>query len=376
MAAPSIFICYRRVDSGWAGRLERELTERFGTDAVFRDRTIAAGENWRTRIEDALTACKVMIVLIGPSWTQPSAPGGSSRLWDTDDMVRHEIERGLQRADVPVIPVTFDETAMPAAEQLPPGLIGLSDLQAVPLSDGRWAYDSGVLCKRVASFVPPLKPIEITGRPTRLPASVAGAMGAVALGGAWLAWQVSESLPHRPRPSRDAMFSSAWTDTTVERVASYAAERAILWAIVGALVIAAVYAAIREVRASAPLGLLVGLSTGALAGAIGGALFIVLKDVAGVTSVMLLNGIGVALVGAVLAGRFAHLSGVERTTLRTVGLGGGLVAGALGYMLFGADPEPVFVTQAVVLIGTLAAALAAPSLTGAMVPAGRAVEVE
>jgi hypothetical protein len=374
MARPSIFICYRRTDSGWAGRLEDELAERFGSDAVFRDRTIPAGVNWRTHIDDVLGACKVMLVLIGPSWTQPTGPDGANRLWDTEDMVRKEIERGLQRSDVPVIPVTCDDARMPAAAQLPPGLAGLCDMQAHPLSDGRWDYDADGLCTRIASFVPECRRAPSVTSAARLPAPVAGAMVVAAAATAWLAWPLAQSLPDRPRAiSHD---TSGWIATTVERVAQYAAERGLLWAMVAAVVLATAYAASRELRAGAPAGLVIGLSTGALGGAIGGALFIVLKDVAGVTSPELLNGIGVAIVGAVIAGRFTSLGGgYEASTLSTIGLGGGLVAGTVGYALFGADGMLVFIAQAFVLVATLAAALAAPSLAQAAVPAGSGAEV-
>lgn len=369
MASPSIFICYRRVDSGWAGRLEGELAERFGADAVFRDRTIPAGVNWRTHIDDALGACKVMVVLIGPSWTQPAGPDGANRLWNTDDMVRQEIERGLQRSDVPVIPVTVDDAVMPTAAQLPPGLLGICDMQAHPLSDARWDYDAGGLCNRVASFVPEReRPVPVTTA-ARMAAPAAAAMVVVAAVAAWLAWPLAQGLPDRPpAASHD---TSGWLQTTVERVAQYAAERGLLWAVVAAVVLAAAYAATREMRAGAPAGLVIGLSTGALGGAIGGALFIVLKDVVGVTSPALLNGIGVAIIGAVIAGRLAAFGGgYEASTLRTIGLGGGLVAGTLGYLLFREDGMQVFVTQAFVLIATLAAALAAPGVVPATARAG------
>lgn len=374
MGRPSIFICYRRVDAGWAGRLERDLVERFGEGAVFRDRAIPAGENWRTHIEEVLDACKVMLVLIGPSWTAPAAPGGSGRLWDADDVVRREIERGLARADVPVIPVTFDDVAMPAREQLPPGLADLCDLQAVPLTDTRWAYDSDRLCADVAGYVPERPREGPEHGSARMAGPLAGVMVAVAGVAAWLAWPIAQSLPDRPEPApREEIFASTWTQTTIERTGAYAAERAVLWAIVAGVVLAVAYAGTRELRAAAPAGLVLGLTTGALGGALGGALFIVLKDVAGVTSLLLLNGLGVAIAGAILAGRYAALGGFERSTLRTVALGGGLVAGALGVMLFGEEAKLAFVTQAVVLVGTLAAALAAPSFAPRRAPARRAI---
>ncbi|MEA2220781.1 MAG: hypothetical protein QOJ35_3407 [Solirubrobacteraceae bacterium] len=374
MAPPPIFICYRRTDAGWAGRLEHELMERFGDDAVFRDRTIPAGVNWRAHIEHVLDDCTVMLVMIGPSWTRLAGQDGVARLWEADDVVRQEIERALQRPDVHVIPVLFDAARMPERDELPPGLQPLCELQAVELDDARWAYDAGRLGDRLASFVRERRGAE-RAAPERLPAAAAAAMVGVAGLAALVAWPLAQMVaPERLDPSDAKIFGSEWTMRTVDRILSYAIERAVLWAVVAALVLAVAYVVLRR-GAGVPAGVLVGLATGALAGALGGAVFILLKDAASVSSDVLLNGAGVAVTGAVLAGRFRSLGATERGALRTLGLGGGLVAGALGYLAFGAGAELAFATQAVVLFATLAAAIAAPSLAPAAARAPREGEL-
>jgi hypothetical protein len=154
MGRPSILICNRRADSTWARRVEGELAKRFGSDVLFRERTIPACAHRRSQIDAALDACSVMVVLIGPSWTTPAGPEDSCRQWEGDDVVAHEIERGLQRLDVAVIPVTCGGAAMPAFKQLPPALVGLSDLRALNVSGERWAWDADHLRRCVGLHVP------------------------------------------------------------------------------------------------------------------------------------------------------------------------------------------------------------------------------
>ncbi len=366
MSRPSIFICYRRADSGWAGRLEGELAKRFGVDAVFRDRTIPAGVNWRTHIEGVLDDCAAMVVMIGPSWAQATGTDGVNRLWQADDVVRQEIERALQRADVQVIPVLFDDAKMPESDQLPPGLQRLRDLQAVELEDSRWAYDAKCVGDRLATVVP-----ERRQRSQPFTSAVPASAGLLIVAAAAIATLFAQPLSKqisagRPRPSIETQFSSGWIETTLKRVAAIMGERAVLWAIVAAFAFGAAYFLVSRMRSGAPAGLAIGLSTGAIAGAVGGLVYVALKDVAGVPSEFLLNGASMAAVGGVLGARFARLSGDDdRGAYRTVGLGGGLVAGVLGRLAYeGSSPDLlVFAMQSGLVIGALAALLVAPALT-------------
>src|SRR6516162_5984301 len=79
-----IFISYRRDDtSGEAGHLAADLGKRFGRENVFIDiDTIAPGVDFETRINQALSACRVTFVLIGNHWLNATLPDGKRRLDD------------------------------------------------------------------------------------------------------------------------------------------------------------------------------------------------------------------------------------------------------------------------------------------------------
>src|SRR5262245_40169787 len=70
MAMPGIFISYRREDSaGHAGRIYDRLTERFGSERVYRDiDAIEAGEDFVAAIRRTLADADVLLALIGPRW--------------------------------------------------------------------------------------------------------------------------------------------------------------------------------------------------------------------------------------------------------------------------------------------------------------------
>ncbi len=66
----AIFISYRRSDAaGYAGRLFDRLRSWFDLDALFFDVDgIEAGDTFPARIERAIGAAKVALVVIGPGW--------------------------------------------------------------------------------------------------------------------------------------------------------------------------------------------------------------------------------------------------------------------------------------------------------------------
>ena len=105
----AFFISYRRDQSGWpAAALKTALTKEFGANAAFMDtESIVAGTEWPRRIEEAIRGCSVMLVLIGPYWLVRT-DAGARRLDDPHDRVRLEIEAGLTRRDIAVVPVLID----------------------------------------------------------------------------------------------------------------------------------------------------------------------------------------------------------------------------------------------------------------------------
>src|SRR3954468_12345401 len=120
--AASVFLSYRREDSaGHAGRICEHLASVFGPEHVFMDvQDIAPGQDFAESIEQTISSCQAVIVVIGPRWAADlkERSGG-------EDFVRHEVAVALRRK-VTVIPVLVGGAAMPSARDLPEGLTALS----------------------------------------------------------------------------------------------------------------------------------------------------------------------------------------------------------------------------------------------------------
>jgi TonB family protein len=141
-----IFISYRRSDSqGEAGRLFDDLVKHFGDDTVFMDvAAIEAGRDFRRAIEEAVTKCGVLLVMIGPEWVDAKDERGTRRLNDSSDFVRIETASALKR-DVAVIPVLVRGAKMPSADQLPEDLKELVYRNCIELTHARWRSDVQLL---------------------------------------------------------------------------------------------------------------------------------------------------------------------------------------------------------------------------------------
>ena len=118
-----IFLRYRRSDSqGEAGRLFDDLVKHFDEHTVFMDvSAIEAGRDFRKAIEEGVTKCGVLLVVMGPEWLNAKDERGTRRLDDPADFVRIETSAALKR-DIPVIPVLVRAAKMPSAEHLPDDL--------------------------------------------------------------------------------------------------------------------------------------------------------------------------------------------------------------------------------------------------------------
>lgn len=121
----AIFISYRRSDAGaFAGRIYDYLSNALGADQIFKDTyDISPGDDFRGSIREEVARCNVLLVLIGNDWVTVSSDGGKTRRLDSpDDWVRIEVETGLQRQGVRVIPILLGNTSMPTADDLPVSL--------------------------------------------------------------------------------------------------------------------------------------------------------------------------------------------------------------------------------------------------------------
>ncbi|HXV80090.1 MAG TPA: toll/interleukin-1 receptor domain-containing protein [Candidatus Binatia bacterium] len=145
-----VFISYRRRDSApYARSLHERLLDEFRPERIFIDiADIAPGENFVHRIDRALDAVDAVIVLIGEKWLTVADDQSRPRIEDPADMVHVEIATALRR-NKRVFPVLVGGAKMPAGSELPSPLKGLAQLNAIEITDTRWAYDVGCLIDAV-----------------------------------------------------------------------------------------------------------------------------------------------------------------------------------------------------------------------------------
>ncbi|MDE0455939.1 MAG: tetratricopeptide repeat protein, partial [Chromatiales bacterium] len=154
---PSVFISYRRADTGGhAGRLFDRLSCWFDAGEVFFDvDTFDAGDVFPERIERAIRAAKVVLVVIGPGWLEELNTRAAGR---QPDYVRQEVAAAIQRQTagegVLVLPVLMGGAGMPSREALHPDLRGeigrLSDYQAHTFQGNQADWDHQLVRLREA----------------------------------------------------------------------------------------------------------------------------------------------------------------------------------------------------------------------------------
>jgi len=123
---PKIFFCYRRDDTMHpAGRIFDHLATQFGKTALFKDvDSMPIGLDYRRVLADQVSACDVLLAIIGDDWLSITDAAGQRRLDNAGDFVRIEIETALKR-NIPVIPVLVGRRSgahMPKADDLPDAL--------------------------------------------------------------------------------------------------------------------------------------------------------------------------------------------------------------------------------------------------------------
>jgi YVTN family beta-propeller protein len=162
---PKVFITYRREEtSAQAGRLYDAMVGRFGENNVFMDVDMAPGVDFVERIAEAVAACHVLIVVMGPHWATVEDERGRRRLADPEDFVRLEVETALRRPDVTPIPVLVAGGRMPSREDLPEEVRAITRRNALELSDMRWRQDVGRLISTLDELLanlavaPPITP--------------------------------------------------------------------------------------------------------------------------------------------------------------------------------------------------------------------------
>ena len=165
-----VFISYRRDDSGGqTGHLFDDLKKRFGDSEIFRDlEGLDPGVEYPDALNQALTDCEVVLVMIGARWSTITEARGR-RIDQPDDFVRMEVAKALGRKDVCVIPVLVGGAKLPEEQELPEDLRPLLRRNAFDLSDSRWDYD----VKRLGDAIAKLLGVDPGRRSVRIWATAA-----------------------------------------------------------------------------------------------------------------------------------------------------------------------------------------------------------
>ena len=135
---PSVFLCYRSGDDAYAATLlDEKLSQIFGAPAIFRaSRSILPGEDYPSAIEQALSECQTVLVIIGPTWLERLRDGIAS----DQDWVQKEVATALGRGSR-VIPVLLSRTPRLERQDLPPELADLANRQYVTFDHRNVARD-------------------------------------------------------------------------------------------------------------------------------------------------------------------------------------------------------------------------------------------
>ena len=144
-----IFLNYRRDDSRCPTlSLYNLLAQVFPREQLFMDVEgyIRPGDDFVEVLEEQVSACEVMIVVIGPQWLSLAGEDGSPRIADANDFVHIEIATALARK-IRLIPVLVDGANMPKEAALPEPLKALTRRQETWLSHDRFNTDGQGLVK-------------------------------------------------------------------------------------------------------------------------------------------------------------------------------------------------------------------------------------
>lgn len=114
------------------GRIYDHLTHEFGTDNIFLDvEGIHGGEQWRTKLEQQIENCDVLLAVVGEQWMDEL-----KRRESDEDMVKSEIRMALDSGTT-VIPVPIAGAKTPRKKDLPSEIQTLADFHSMPVRPGR-----------------------------------------------------------------------------------------------------------------------------------------------------------------------------------------------------------------------------------------------
>ncbi|MFI2378127.1 TIR domain-containing protein [Streptomyces sp. NPDC018964] len=157
--APSVFINFRRADTGGAApHIDTGIRGTFGEAEVFRDqRSIDKGAHYPDQIRRKLRKCELLLALIGRKWETAVDEDHRRCLDDETDWVRMEIALALQWG-LTVLPVLVDRDEMPDRADLPEDIRALTTRQALYFRPHQEEIYLPPLIKAIRAAVPELRP--------------------------------------------------------------------------------------------------------------------------------------------------------------------------------------------------------------------------
>jgi O-acetyl-ADP-ribose deacetylase (regulator of RNase III) len=128
--APLVFINYRVEEQpAYATLLDRTLSERLGSDAVFlAARSLQPGDRFAEVVFANLRRSSVVVALMGPRWAAWTSADGTRRLEAPDDWVHRELSEALALG-IRVVPVLLEDATLPEPSALPAALRPLAESQ-------------------------------------------------------------------------------------------------------------------------------------------------------------------------------------------------------------------------------------------------------
>ena len=159
----NIFINYRRGDqAGFAGRLYDWLGQAFPKSQLFMDvDNIPLGVDFVDYLDEQVSKCDAMLVVIGESWLEAKDADGRRRIDQPEDFVAIEIAAAL-KSGKRVIPVLVGNAQMVREAELPPSLRSLTRRNAVRITHERFRSDVEGLVPALRLTLESLKPVPVS----------------------------------------------------------------------------------------------------------------------------------------------------------------------------------------------------------------------
>jgi hypothetical protein len=158
-AGPKIFLNYRRSDSqDSADRIYSALAKWMPSRNILMDvdrKSIVPGLSVRKQLEDLVSSCQLMLVLVNTRWVGEFARRSQKHETDEElDYVRTEIVAALNKGDaMPIVPVILGETPTPIAKDLPLEIQALMKRSAHKISREKFDDDLHLLIQQTTRYL-------------------------------------------------------------------------------------------------------------------------------------------------------------------------------------------------------------------------------